>query len=484
MIIMRSFVYLAVFLHLSSHASAADLNRLDRSLANEPSYQTGNPRYCLLAFGADAERRAWLVVDGEQVYLDRNGNGDLTEDGERLDARAISNPESQLVETAYHFTDLVDPAAKTFSREDREGAFTLSSTSRYAAFKVDYFVRNPGYVVDSEARQNSLKSWMENSEGIVDVTVTIGGEYVQRGRARFAKKPATAPVIHFDGPMALALWDRGLKLITGTENRLAVNVVTPGIGDKAVTFLCHHKLAESFAVTAEIEYLGKGEKDRLRVLLGQRASDIAFVGSYSTPNDAGIRRARIELTSNGHSDLEISTNTFEVPVISEEEVMPAAELAWDDIDSPGLQLVGKAAPGFAAAFLDGEELSLDQYRGKVVVLSFWATWCGGCIKKLTMIQELSEIHEEQTMVTLAVNCGEEDTKVRQFLNKQPFAFPVVMDPSHELRSKYGVAFLPHTVVVGMSGKVEAVYFNVPKDVLREKLRSLAAPTRKSAGDTE
>src|SRR5262245_19523703 len=74
------FLVLAV---LGSAASAADLAKIDRTIAKEPAYK-GKPKYCLLVFGPEAKMRAWLVLDGDLVYIDRNGNGDLTEPGEQV----------------------------------------------------------------------------------------------------------------------------------------------------------------------------------------------------------------------------------------------------------------------------------------------------------------------------------------------------------------------------------------------------------------
>src|SRR5262249_10595622 len=56
----------------------------DRTIAKAPPYKTKEPRYCQLVFGPQANHSAWLVIDGEDLYVDRNGNGDLTEDGERV----------------------------------------------------------------------------------------------------------------------------------------------------------------------------------------------------------------------------------------------------------------------------------------------------------------------------------------------------------------------------------------------------------------
>src|SRR5262245_35416333 len=70
-------------------ARGAELNKPDRTIAKEPAYRNG-PRYCLLVFGTDAKMRVWLILDGDVLYVDRNGNGDLTEEGERM-AAAMPN---------------------------------------------------------------------------------------------------------------------------------------------------------------------------------------------------------------------------------------------------------------------------------------------------------------------------------------------------------------------------------------------------------
>src|SRR5436309_12533984 len=69
---------------LAPLAQAADLTKIERRIAREPAYRTKTPKYCLLVFGLDAKARVWLVQDGDTLYVDRNGNGDLTEDGKRV----------------------------------------------------------------------------------------------------------------------------------------------------------------------------------------------------------------------------------------------------------------------------------------------------------------------------------------------------------------------------------------------------------------
>jgi hypothetical protein len=62
---------------------AADLSKADRTIKKEPTYKT-KPKYCLLVFGPEAKTRVWVVIDGDAAYVDRNGNGDLTEPGKRV----------------------------------------------------------------------------------------------------------------------------------------------------------------------------------------------------------------------------------------------------------------------------------------------------------------------------------------------------------------------------------------------------------------
>src|SRR6516162_1517208 len=75
---------ITVLLCFAPLARAADLAKIERKIAKEPAYQTKTPKYCLLVFGAEAKSRVWLVQDGDTLYVDRNGNGDLTEDGKRV----------------------------------------------------------------------------------------------------------------------------------------------------------------------------------------------------------------------------------------------------------------------------------------------------------------------------------------------------------------------------------------------------------------
>lgn len=82
---MRRFLSWSLMLTLlACSANGQDVGKIDRTVAKEPHYTTKSPWYCLLVFGPEAKARVWLVLDGDKLYVDRNGNGDLTEAGECL----------------------------------------------------------------------------------------------------------------------------------------------------------------------------------------------------------------------------------------------------------------------------------------------------------------------------------------------------------------------------------------------------------------
>src|SRR5262249_34375204 len=82
---MRLILSGAFILTALSSVCAADLSQIDRTIAKEPAYKS-KPRYCLLAFGPAAKTRVWLVLDGDVLYADRNGNSDLTEPDKKIAA--------------------------------------------------------------------------------------------------------------------------------------------------------------------------------------------------------------------------------------------------------------------------------------------------------------------------------------------------------------------------------------------------------------
>jgi hypothetical protein len=180
--------------------SAADLAKIDRALAKEPQY-VGKPKYCLLVFGPEANFRVWLVLDGDVLYVDRDGNGDLTAPSKRVSA---------------HF-----------------------KRNAYLVFK-------PGAIgtLDGKVKYN-LAQLSKDEEGC-DLSLRLeDGRWTRAGfdgpgRLRFADRAQDAPIIHFLGPLTLQRFEpqpgsvsshlKPEPLVRGQDGHLAFSLGTVGLG--------------------------------------------------------------------------------------------------------------------------------------------------------------------------------------------------------------------------------------------------------------
>jgi peroxiredoxin len=133
--------------------------------------------------------------------------------------------------------------------------------------------------------------------------------------------------------------------------------------------------------------------------------------------------------------------------------------------------VGEVAPVFSLQSLDGTTVDLQSYIGKnIVVLDFWATWCGPCVMSLPILTDVTEAFKDRDVVFIGVNQGEGPDEIKAFLSEQKLAFDVALDTEAVVAGKYKVNGIPQTVVIGKSGKVEAVHVGV-SPVLRQQLKS-------------
>lgn len=120
-------------------------------------------------------------------------------------------------------------------------------------------------------------------------------------------------------------------------------------------------------------------------------------------------------------------------------------------DSASIVRVGMPAPEFTLPGLDGQTISLGGFKGKPVMVNFWATWCGPCVHEVPYIQETYEVWSGKGLVILAVNIGESPSQVRGFMQESQLSFPVLLDESGEVAEQYGVRGIPTTILVDGEG---------------------------------
>jgi len=130
---------------------------------------------------------------------------------------------------------------------------------------------------------------------------------------------------------------------------------------------------------------------------------------------------------------------------------------------------GKPAPDFTLRTVDGQTVRLSDRRGKVVLLDFWASWCGPCRASLPHIQEASESDSwaNRGLVVWAVNARQSAEDVGYFLANNQYTFTALLDEDGAVMSKYGVRGIPMTVLIGRDGKVENVWVGYGDDSARE-----------------
>ncbi|NUM52762.1 MAG: DUF2092 domain-containing protein [Candidatus Hydrogenedentes bacterium] len=138
---------------------------------------------------------------------------------------------------------------------------------------------------------------------------------------------------------------------------------------------------------------------------------------------------------------------------------------------PAAALLGKAAPSFTLNGLDGKPIDLSEYLGKnVIVLDFWATWCGPCVRSMPVLVDVTDSFKDKGVVFIAVNLGEESEDVRRFFQELKLTANVALDVEKTAAQHYLVDPIPQTVLIGKTGNVEAIHVGA-SPVLRQELKS-------------
>ncbi|WP_339324291.1 thiol-disulfide oxidoreductase ResA [Paenibacillus sp. FSL W8-0194] len=125
--------------------------------------------------------------------------------------------------------------------------------------------------------------------------------------------------------------------------------------------------------------------------------------------------------------------------------------------SGGKPTEGSKAPGFQLLGLDGKTHTLDEYKGKAIVLNFWGTWCEPCVKEMPALQAQWEKWKDKGVVVVGINAGEDKMAVENFVNNVNVDFPVLLDPDKDSIASYGISPLPTTFFVSKSGRINKIH---------------------------
>lgn len=277
----------------SAHVFAVDLTKIDRTITREPQYES-QPKYCLLVFGPDAKTRVWLVEDGKRLFVDRNANGDLTDDGE-----------------------------PTPSSDDREFQSTDPKTNQPITMNDwDYEVGDISTAEGDTHTKLHVMRWKYGNAAVNHgVLVNVGGKvptYAGWNKV-FADKPADAPIMHFGGEYVVTPLRNKELVLNKPPSRFSIAFSLPGKGTGSTTRISIDALAPSVVPICQIEWPAKDPKGppiRTTLELNERCCYWEFYNTHVTiPEGAGEGTAHVTVMIPDKLPFKLVKHTFDMPVV-------------------------------------------------------------------------------------------------------------------------------------------------------------------------
>ena len=137
----------------------------------------------------------------------------------------------------------------------------------------------------------------------------------------------------------------------------------------------------------------------------------------------------------------------------------AAMMAGAALALPALAAnpTGAPAPPFTLAAKGGSNVSLAQYKGNVVMINFWASWCGPCRQEMPLLETIYKKYNKMGFTMLGVNVEPDSNAANDWLKATPVSFPILYDRDSKVSKLYDVAGMPSTVIIDRSGKVRVLH---------------------------
>ena len=152
-------------------------------------------------------------------------------------------------------------------------------------------------------------------------------------------------------------------------------------------------------------------------------------------------------------------------------------------ENPSLSL-HKMAPAFEVTALDGSHFNLDNMGGRVVLIDFWATWCGPCNEELPHVQKIAKEFANDPFVLISISWDDDEAKWKDFIAKHEMTWVQYRDADHKLSNEFGINAIPHYFTIDSDGVLTAEMLGSGNDVegkikklIKRARESKAAPTQ-------
>ena len=201
-----------------------------------------------------------------------------------------------------------------------------------------------------------------------------------------------------------------------------------------------------------------------------RRATLDMVESLKQKGSADVKSAEVQVDYvSVKPDVEVPADVFAwVPPKDAKDAVKAA--AESDPEAAVKALKGQVAKDWTAKTLKDETVSFKDLKGKVVVLDFWATWCGPCVEGLPHVDKMYQDFKAKGVQVFAVNAQETKERVQKFITEQKLTLPIVLDADGKICQTYNIAIFPATLVIGKDGKISETFVGIGPDS-DEKLRA-------------
>lgn len=132
-----------------------------------------------------------------------------------------------------------------------------------------------------------------------------------------------------------------------------------------------------------------------------------------------------------------------------------AALCLPNLGSAKQQL--QSAPNFTLPSLQGSNIRLSEYRGEVVLVNFWASWCGPCRQEMPLLDKMYQRYKKAGFTLLGVNVEKDSSKGQRIAEQLKLSFPVLFDKKQQVVDDYNVSSMPSTVLVDRDGNIRYVH---------------------------
>lgn len=151
--------------------------------------------------------------------------------------------------------------------------------------------------------------------------------------------------------------------------------------------------------------------------------------------------------------------------------LPSASTAGDNITA------GANAPAFQLKSMNGKPVGLQDLKGQVVLINFWASWCGPCRQEMPILEQLYRSYQAAGFTLLGVNVEPSEGDAQKFLKGTPVSFPILFDPDSKVSKLYEVSGMPSTVILDRKGTVRYVHHGYKPGDESEYLDQIRALTQ-------